>query len=97
MLEKRFCQVVPVGVVRNRRPEKAKSAPMAVVQRGAWALAGRRAGKMVKRGEDYDEASDEGGFGCSGSGKAGGLELVSGGEEEADDEAGDEGFAGNVS
>ena len=50
MLEKRFCQVVPVGVVRNSRPVKARSAPRAVVQRGAWALAGRRMGTRVKRG-----------------------------------------------
>jgi hypothetical protein len=50
MLRKRFCGDVPAGVVRRRRPEKARRAPMAVVQRGGGVLGERRAGMMVKRG-----------------------------------------------
>jgi hypothetical protein len=50
MLTKRFCRDVPAGVVRRSKPEKARSAPMAVVQRGAGVLADRRAGTMVKSG-----------------------------------------------
>ena len=47
---------------------------------------------MVKKGdEDYDEARDEGGFSGGGTGQACGLELITGGKEKADDEAGDEG------
>ena len=41
-----------------------------------------------ERDEDDDEASDERGLGWSGASEAGGLELVSGCEEQADDEAG---------
>jgi hypothetical protein len=50
MLTKRFCGDVPAGVVRRSRPEKARRAPMAVVQRGGGVFAERRAGTMVKRG-----------------------------------------------
>ena len=38
------------GVVRRRRPEKARIAPMAVVQRGGGVLAERSAGMIVRRG-----------------------------------------------
>jgi hypothetical protein len=50
MLTKRFCTDVPGGVVRRRRPEKARRAPMAVVQRGGGVFRERSAGTMVKRG-----------------------------------------------
>ena len=47
---KRFCQEVPAGVVRRKRPEKAEMAPTALVQRGAGVPEGRSAGKIVNRG-----------------------------------------------
>jgi hypothetical protein len=50
MLTKRFWKEVPAGVVRRSRPEKARSAPMAVVQRGGGVLADRSAGMIVRRG-----------------------------------------------
>ena len=43
--------------------------------------------------EDDDKAGDEGGLCSGGAGKAGGLELIAGGEEEADDESGEESVA----
>ena len=50
MLLKRFFQDVPGGVVNRRRPENAKSAPIAVVQRGGSVPEGRIAGMRVRRG-----------------------------------------------
>jgi hypothetical protein len=50
MLTKRFCGDVPAGVVRRRSPEKARRAPIAVVQCGGGVFAERSAGTMVKRG-----------------------------------------------
>jgi hypothetical protein len=50
MLAKRSWGDVPGGVVRSRRPEKARMAPMAVVECGGGVFEERRAGMMVKRG-----------------------------------------------
>jgi hypothetical protein len=50
MLLKRFCQEVPVGVVRSRRPEKARITPTALVQRGGGVPEGRSAREIVNRG-----------------------------------------------
>src|SRR6202158_6413490 len=50
MVVKRDCHWVPGGVVRRRRPEKARTAPSAAFQRGAWAVAGRSVGEGVKKG-----------------------------------------------
>ena len=44
-----------------------------------------------KRDEDDDEPGDKGGFSRGGASEAGCLELVAGGEKEADDPAGNEG------
>ena len=49
-----------------------------------------------QRNEDDHHASDKRGFRRSREGQAGGLELVAGGQEEADDEAGDQGPAFDV-
>jgi hypothetical protein len=50
MVTKRSCGDVPAGVVRRRRPENARRAPMAVVQRGDGVFGERMAGIIVKRG-----------------------------------------------
>src|SRR5579864_8928114 len=50
MLEKRLTHGVPAGVVRRSRPLKARTAPRAAFQPGAWTPGGRRAGKAVKTG-----------------------------------------------
>ncbi len=97
MLEKRRAHWVLGGVVRRSRPAKARSAPRAAFQPGGRVPGGRSAGKAVKSGdEDHDEAGNEGAFGGGGASEAGGLELVSGGEEGADDEAGEDGAAVEV-
>ena len=50
MLLKRFCQEVPTGVVRRRRPENERMAPTALDQRGGGVPDGRRAGRTVNIG-----------------------------------------------
>ncbi|MCU1250881.1 MAG: hypothetical protein JWQ49_3910 [Edaphobacter sp.] len=49
-----------------------------------------------ERDEDDDQAGDEGGFRGGGAGETGGLELIAGCEEEADDQAGVEGVTVDV-
>jgi len=65
---------------------------------GGVGVGGAQDGDDGEQGdEDDDQAGDESGFGGGGAGEASGLKLVSGGEEEADDQPRDEGCAVNVS
>jgi hypothetical protein len=62
-----------------------------------WGICGAKGrDEGEERDEDDDEAGDEGGLCRSGAGEAGGLELIAGCEEEADDQAGEEGVAADV-
>ena len=62
---------------------------------GRGACGGRMAGNEGEQGDkDDDEAGDEGGFDGGGAGEAGGLKLVAGGEEDADEDAGADGLGG---
>lgn len=50
IVAKMYLMCVPEGVVRSKRPAKARSAPKAAFQRGARAPTGRSKGKAVRIG-----------------------------------------------
>ena len=76
------------GAVSSRIPIKASAAPRKAFQRGGRApgtpLGGAQAGDCrEQRHQHHYQAGDEGGLGGSGAGQAGGLELVTGGQANA--------------
>jgi len=88
MLTKRFWKDVPDGGGEKKQAGEGKQCADGCGPARRLRVGGaKRRDEREERDEDYDQAGDEGGFRRRCQGKACGLELITGGEEDSDDEA----------
>ena len=84
------------GCEKEQAGEGEKGSDGGRPARGRGVSGTKRRDESEERDEDDDEASDEGGLRRRREGEAGSLELVAGCEEEADDQAREDGTAVDV-